>query len=111
MIDRLTSMAVFVKVADLSSFAAAAGGLKMSPQMVAKHVAELERRLGGLLLARTTRSQRMTALGRSFYERCRIILAEVEAAETLMPNAGASPSGLLRISAPVTLVLMASYRS
>ena len=102
MIDRLTSMAVFVKVADLGSFAAAAGALKMSPQMVAKHVAELERRLGGLLLARTTRSQRMTALGCSFYERCRIILTDVEAAETLMPNAGASPSGQLRISAPVT---------
>ena len=102
MIDRLTSMAVFVKAADAGSFAAAASALKMSPQMVAKHVAELERHLGGLLLARTTRRQSLTELGRSYYERCRTILAEVEAAEALVPHADAAPSGLLRISAPVT---------
>ncbi len=101
MIDRLTSMAVFVKAADLRSFAAAASALKMSPQMVAKHVAQLERRLGGLLLARTTRSQSLTELGQSYYERCRIILAEVEAADALVPHADTAPSGRLRISAPV----------
>ena len=102
MIDRLTSMAVFRKAADAGSFAAAASALKMSPQMVAKHVAELERHLGGLLLARTTRRQSLTELGRGYYERCRNILAEVEAAEALVPHVDAAPSGLLRISAPVT---------
>ena len=102
MIDRLTSMAVFVKAAEAGSFAATASALKMSPQMVAKHVAELERHLGGLLLARTTRRQSLTELGRSYYERCRTILAEVEAAEALVPHADAAPSGLLRISAPAT---------
>ena len=101
MIDRLTSMAVFVKAADLGSFAQTAGVLKMSPQMVAKHVAQLERHLGGLLLARTTRSQSLTALGRSYYERCRVILAEVEAADALVPQPDTAPSGRLRISAPV----------
>ena len=102
MIDRLTSMAVFVKAADAGSFAAAASALTMSPQMVAKHVAELERHLGGVLLARTTRRQNLTELGRSYYERCRTILADVEAAEALVPQADAEPSGLLRSSAPVT---------
>ncbi len=101
MIDRLTSMAVFVKAADLGSFAATAGALKISPQMVAKHVAQLERHLGGVLLARTTRSQSLTALGQSYYERCRIILAEVEAADALVPHADTAPTGRLRISAPL----------
>ena len=48
--DRLTSMAVFVKSADLGSFAAAAEAMGMSPQMVAKHVVFLEDRLGAALL-------------------------------------------------------------
>lgn len=55
--DRLTSMAVFVKVTDLGSFTAAADTLGMSAQMVAKHVVFLEDRLGAVLLNRTTRRQ------------------------------------------------------
>ncbi|WP_157799848.1 helix-turn-helix domain-containing protein, partial [Bacillus subtilis] len=51
--DRLTSMNVFVTVAESGSFAAAAGHLQISPQMVAKHIAMLEKHLGTLLLHRT----------------------------------------------------------
>jgi DNA-binding transcriptional LysR family regulator len=35
--DRLTSMSVFVKVADLGSFAAAAKELRLSPPMIGAH--------------------------------------------------------------------------
>jgi len=62
--DRLTSMAVFVKAADLGSFASAAEAMGMSPQMVAKHVVFLEDRLGGALLHRTTRRQSLTVIRR-----------------------------------------------
>lgn len=44
--DRLTSMAVFVKAVDLGSFAAAAEALGLSGPMVGKHVRSLEDRLG-----------------------------------------------------------------
>ncbi|KHN49132.1 LysR family transcriptional regulator, partial [Dickeya fangzhongdai] len=80
MVDRLTSMSVFVKAAELGSFAAAAEALSLSAQMVAKHVAWLEARLGVRLLNRTTRRQSLTDIGRSYYERCRMVLAEAEAA-------------------------------
>lgn len=53
--DRLTSMNVFVKTADLGSFAAVAQTLRISPQMVTKHIARLESRLGTPLINRTTR--------------------------------------------------------
>ena len=53
--DRLTSMAVFVKAVDLGSFAAAADALELSGPMVGKHVRFLEERLGVRLLTRTTR--------------------------------------------------------
>lgn len=100
--DRLASMAAFVKAADLGSFAAAATALRLSPQMVAKHVAHLEARLGAALIHRTTRRQSLTDVGRAFYERCKIVLAEVEAADRLAFDMRARPAGILRVNAPVT---------
>ncbi|HNQ04632.1 MAG TPA: LysR family transcriptional regulator [Thiobacillaceae bacterium] len=100
--DRLTSMAVFVKAVDLGSFTAAAEALEMSPQLVGKHVLEIEQRLGVRLLNRTTRRQSLTDFGRVFYERSKIVLAEVEIAESLAAETRAIPSGRLRINAPVS---------
>ncbi|MHC2796476.1 DNA-binding transcriptional LysR family regulator [Mesorhizobium jarvisii] len=51
--DRLESMAVFVKAVDLGSFAAAAVALDLSGPMVGKHVRSLEERLGVRLINRT----------------------------------------------------------
>ncbi len=102
MMDRLTSMAAFVTAADLGSFAAAAAQLDQSPQMVAKHVTFLEHRLGSRLLNRTTRRQSLTEVGRTYYERCKIVLAEADAADAMAQERRAVPRGRLRISAPVT---------
>jgi len=66
--DRLSSMAVFVRTADLGSFAATANALGMSPQMVAKHITFLEDRLGVRLINRTTRRQSLTEISRTYYE-------------------------------------------
>ncbi|TPW29479.1 LysR family transcriptional regulator [Martelella alba] len=100
--DRLTSMAVFIRAAETGSFAAAAQALNMSPQMVAKHVAYLEARLGATLLNRTTRRQSLSELGRAYYERCRVVLAEAEAADSVAMEMKAEPKGILRVNAPVT---------
>jgi DNA-binding transcriptional LysR family regulator len=99
--DRLTSMAVFVKAVDLGSFAAAADALDLSGPMVGKHVRFLEERLGVQLITRTTRRQSLTEFGRAFYEHCRIVLAEAEAAEALAADQLAEPRGRLRITMPV----------
>ncbi|MET2524550.1 LysR family transcriptional regulator [Ralstonia sp. SM1884_UCD616_TZ26] len=100
--DRLTSMAVFVKAVELGSFSAAAEVLQMSSQLVGKHVQGIEQRLGVRLLNRTTRRQSLTDFGRAFYERSKIILAEVEIAENLAEETRAVPTGKLRINAPVS---------
>ncbi|MCV9877652.1 LysR family transcriptional regulator [Brenneria izbisi] len=100
--DRLTSMSVFVRAVETGSFTAAAEVLTMSPQLVGKHVSMLEQHLGVRLINRTTRQHSLTESGRHFYERCKIILAEVEAAESFAAQARAIPSGRLRINAPVT---------
>ncbi|MGE6301679.1 LysR family transcriptional regulator [Serratia liquefaciens] len=100
--DRLTSMAVFVRVVEKGSFVAAAEEMAISPTMVGKHIRALEQRLNAPLLNRTTRRQGLTEAGRVFYERCRRLLADADAAEASARALLSSPSGLLRISAPVT---------
>ncbi|HFU6560234.1 LysR family transcriptional regulator [Raoultella ornithinolytica] len=100
--DQLTSIRVFVKAAETGSFAAAAGQLRLSPQMVARHVAALEAHLGTSLIARTTRRQTLTDIGRSYYERCRVVLAEIAEADAVAQEMKATPSGIIRVNAPVT---------
>lgn len=100
--DRLSSMAAFVKAVETGSFSAAGDAMQMSAQLIGKHVHHLELRLGVRLLNRTTRRQSLTDFGREFYERSKSILAEVEMAENLAAETQTLPSGRLRINAPVS---------
>lgn len=100
--DQLTSMAVFVRVAKARSFAAAADALDLSPTMVANHVRALEARLGARLIERTTRRHSLTDIGTAYLERCREVLACVEAADAVAEATRTRPEGLLRVTAPVS---------
>lgn len=99
--DRLTSMAVFVKVADLGSFAGAAKELRLSPTMIGKHIRYLEERLGSMLINRSTRRQSLTELGRSYLDHCRHLLEEAEAGDALAEEALSAPRGKLRIASSI----------
>lgn len=100
--DRITSMAVFVMATEAGSFVGAAQKLNISPQGVGKHVRFLEKWLGTRLLHKTTRQQSLTEAGARFYERCKAVLAQVEAAEALTQELSAQPRGVLRIAAPLS---------
>ena len=100
--DRLTAMSSFVRVVERGSFAAAAAAADMSPAMIGNHIRFLENRLGEPLLNRSTRRQVLTDFGRGYYERCRHILQEVEAAEAAHSTDG-ELSGVLRVTAPMAL--------
>jgi DNA-binding transcriptional LysR family regulator len=102
MSDKLRSMQVFVAAATAGSFAAAAQELDMSAVMVGKHVQALEQQLGARLIERSTRRQALTEIGAAYLERCRDVLAGVEAADRVAENLRAEPQGSLRISAPAT---------
>jgi DNA-binding transcriptional LysR family regulator len=101
--DRLTSMAVFLRAVDLGSFAAAAEALEMSGPMVGKHVRFLEERLGVRLIHRTTRRQSLTEFGQAYYERCRAVLTEAEAADALASDQLSEPRGRLKVTMPALL--------
>ncbi|MGH8081168.1 MAG: LysR family transcriptional regulator [Lysobacter sp.] len=100
--DRLTSMAVFVHVVEKGSFAAAAAEFSISTTMIANHVRALETQIGARLLDRTTRRQVLTEVGAAYLERCRDVLASVQAADQVAESLQASPSGTLRVTAPVS---------
>lgn len=100
--DKLLSMSVFAKAVEAGSFSAAGEALQMSSQLVGRHVQSLEQHLGVRLLNRTTRRQHLTGVGAAYYERVKIILADVESAEGQATAALDTPRGRLRINAPVT---------
>ena len=102
--DRLITMATFVKVAQAGGFSAAARTLKTSPSYVTRQVQGLERLLGVRLLNRTTRNVRLTEVGTTYYERCVRILAELKDADQIAQGLQSVPSGTLRLNAS-TMVL------
>lgn len=99
--DRLDEVAAFVAVADARSFTQAARKLDVSSAQVSKLVARLENRLKARLLNRTTRDVSLTDVGRAYLERARELLEGFEALEGLVRDQ-AGPSGLLKISAPMS---------
>src|SRR3954452_13720801 len=102
MLDRVTGMQVFVRVATLGSFSAAARVLHLSQTMVTKHVAALEERLGVKLLHRSTRKLVLTEEGRAYLAACERILAEIEEAGAPASLDRGEPRGTLRLNVPLT---------
>jgi len=89
--DTLTSMRVFRLAVELKSFAAAARRLDMSPAMASKHVMHLERRLGALLLNRTSRHLSLTESGATYFDHVRQWLDELDDVEAAVAQSTASP--------------------
>jgi DNA-binding transcriptional LysR family regulator len=103
--DRFENTRVFATVVEAGNFTAAAERLGISRAAVSKHVLQLEDRLGARLLNRTTRRVSVTESGRTFYQQCRRILAELEDAERAAGELHNEPRGELRIIAPTNFGL------
>ena len=101
--DRLKSMAVFLSIVDCGNFTQAAKQLNIPLASVSYHISNLEKSLGTRLLNRTTRKVTVTELGRTYANRCRYILAEVQEAENMLANLQNEPEGELTINAPESL--------
>src|SRR3984957_8652451 len=99
--DQLQTMRTFVAVASLGSFAEAARQLRLSPSVITRSVADLEDRLGLVLLNRTTRSVRLTERGEIFLGSCRQVLEDIEGAERRVRGEDAEPRGSLKVAAPI----------
>ncbi|TNE89784.1 MAG: LysR family transcriptional regulator [Deltaproteobacteria bacterium] len=100
--DTLDSMRSFVRVVDTGGFSSAARELGLPKSTVSRQVSRLEDRLGVRLLNRTTRSLSLTDVGRAYYERSRRIVEDVDEAELAVTRLSDHPTGLLRVTAPLT---------
>ncbi len=98
--DKLTSMQVFVTVARLGTFSAAAEELGISRAMASKYVNALESSLGVRLINRTTRHLSLTEVGKVYRDKINTILQEIGEAEQAAASLHTEPRGHLRIMAP-----------
>jgi DNA-binding transcriptional LysR family regulator len=99
-VDTLTSIRVFRQVVESGSFVAAAERMDLSTAMVSKHVAYVEKRLGVRLLNRNSRTLSLTEPGSVYFERCKIILDDLEATELELGSLGTTARGTVRVTCP-----------
>ena len=90
-------------IAQLGSFTKAAQRLGLSKAAVSQRIAELERAMGQTLVARTTRSVRLSEAGRQLVDETEASFAHITRSLGAIRDASGQPRGLLRVTAPVAL--------
>lgn len=102
--EQLSHMVTFARVVQAGSFAGAARRLGVATSVTSKHVSKLEKKLGARLLNRSTRRLSLTEAGAAYYEHCARIVEEIDSSEHAIEHLHARPRGLLRVTAPPSLV-------
>ncbi len=99
MLDNLSALRAFVAVVESGSFSEAGYRLNVMPSTISKHISFLEEKIHGQLIVRSTKHLSVSELGRRFYDRCLIILKEVEETEAELLEYQMEPQGKLRVTA------------
>lgn len=100
---RFEDLQLFVRAADLGSLSAAARVMDLSAAVASAALKRIEQHLGARLLARSTRSLRLTAEGEGFLEYARAALGSLEEGRRLLTSGQDQVSGVLQLSAPSDL--------
>jgi DNA-binding transcriptional LysR family regulator len=100
--DRFHELNAFIAVVEAGGFSAAARRSGDSQSAISKAIGALEKRLGVVLLNRSTRSVTLTDQGRTYYERMKPLVEEMDVADSELTRSTLSPSGLIRIAAAST---------
>ncbi|MDR5835875.1 LysR family transcriptional regulator [Caballeronia sp. LZ034LL] len=98
-------LAMFAKVAEEGSFAAAARAMGVSVATVSRGVARLEERLGARLFNRTSRQLALTEFGGTIAGKAGDIYRQAEEAENAAREMSVQPRGLVRLAVPMSFGL------
>jgi DNA-binding transcriptional LysR family regulator len=101
--DRLGALSLFAKAVESGSFSEAGRQSGLAPSSVSRRIVELESWVGAALFHRTTRKLNLTEVGRSFYERTRGILLDLEEARVMAAQLEDHPTGLVRLTIPASM--------
>jgi DNA-binding transcriptional LysR family regulator len=97
---RFDDLQLFVRATDLGSLSAAARVMDMSAAVASAALKRIEQQLGARLLARSTRSLRLTVEGEGFLEYARAALSSLEEGQRFLASSQDQVSGVLQLSAP-----------
>jgi len=100
---KLEDLLIFVTAADSGSLSAAARQLNLTPSVASVGLKRLETELGVRLLARSTRSLRLTPDGERYLQYARNVMGEVEAGRHAVARGRKAIGGTVSMSIPSDL--------
>lgn len=100
----LNDLYFFAQVVDHRGFAPASRALGIPKSTLSRRIATLEQRLGVRLVQRSTRQFSITDVGQHYYNHCKAVLVEAEAAQDAIEQLRAEPQGVIRLVCPVAML-------
>ena len=100
----LNDLYYFVKVVEAGGFAPAERAICVAKSKLSRRIANLEERLGVRLIHRSTRRFTVTDIGQRYYEHCRAMLVQADAAQEAVEQVRGEPCGTIRVTCPVGLL-------
>lgn len=104
--DKYDCQRLFIRVAQLGSFTAAADNLNLTQSAVSKRIAWLEQRIGFSLFHRNSRQVNLTSQGKEYLSYCDRLLDEMNYTEARLKGELNQVSGELTLSVPSAMATM-----
>jgi len=102
--DKLDCINTFISVVETGNFSNASRKLGITRDQVSKRIFYLESLFSTSLFTRNTRKMDLTRSGEKFYQRCKVIVKELDLAANDFIYDQKYPEGILKISAPHAFV-------
>lgn len=97
--DKLRALGYFANLASTLNFSTTAEHFGVPSSSVSRRIKDLEAELGATLFERTTRTVKLTDLGKVYLREISSALQSIEMADELVGSQSKSPTGKLRITA------------
>jgi DNA-binding transcriptional LysR family regulator len=98
--EHLNGLLALKAVAEQNGFTAGARALGISASAISQTIRNLEKRLGVVLLTRTTRNTRLTEAGKKFLAEASPAIEQILSAIDNLGEYSSKPSGVLRLNLP-----------